>query len=557
MDNEVNEKNEQLQEGYTEFPGPKIWDADTGLSGKFFAFFRKRFGFNRRGRPSKQPSPTQGDAQSPLEGDGWGAGGVGVSRTMYRLPSVENSRKRRYNEFDKMDEYPELGAAFDVYADDGTLEDIQNKVFEVKTEDQLLKEEIDTFYRRINFKHFIWDIFRNVVKFGDCFIENIVDLNNPDAGIQRIKILNPNYIYRIEDQYGYLLNFIQEIPKGSGEGFENTPVINKDNSLVLDKNQLVHFRRRTSDANFYPYGKSVASAGIRAWRNLKMMEDAMIIYRLQRAPERRVFYIETGNLPSSKIEAFVDRLKQKFKKQKFYNPNVGGPDNRYNPLSFDEDFFIPVKNGQGTKLDVLPGGQNLGEVDDVKYFRDKLLAAMRIPKDFIVEKDKSPDRKANLSQLDVQFAKAVHRVQKDVELGILELTRRHLLLKGWGSVSVKDLEILLTAPSDMHEKRRMELDEQKIRIVAGVKGLMMFDDDYIYKTYFNLSDSEIAEMKKKVEEDMQKQQQMGMMPAGPGMGGGMAGPGMGAPPMGGAPMAQPQGEMGMGGTQVTPPPTPQ
>ena len=167
---------------------------------------------------------------------------------------------------------------------------------------------------------------------------------------------------------------------------------------------------------------------MRAWKSLRMMEDAMLIYRLHRAPERRIFYIETGNLPQSKVEMFMERVKQKFKKEKFYNMQEGAGDEQYNPMSGEEDFFVPIKNGQGTKIDTLPGAQNLGEIDDVKYFRDKVLAAMKIPRDFIVEHDKSPERKGNLAQLDAKFAKAVMRVQRDTEVGLNTLIKRHLNL---------------------------------------------------------------------------------------------------------------------------------
>ena len=154
----------------------------------------------------------------------------------------------------------------------------------------------------------------------------------------------------------------------------------------------------------------------------------MLIYRLHRAPERRIFYIDTGNLPQTKVEMFMERIKAKFKKEKFFNNESGNADERYNPLSAEEDFFVPMKNGQGTKIETLPGAQNLGEIDDVRYFRDKVLASMKIPKDFIVEKDKSPERKANLSQLDAKFAKAVMRVQRDTEVCLETLIKRHLEL---------------------------------------------------------------------------------------------------------------------------------
>ena len=159
--------------------------------------------------------------------------------------------------------------------------------------------------------------------------------------------------------------------------------------IELDKNQIIHFRLQTSDPYFYPYGRSIAAGSRSTFRSLKLMEDAMLIYRLQRAPERRIFYIDIGQMPTSKAEMYVERIKQKYKKEKYYDTSRNTINERYNPMSADEDFFVPVKGRQSsTKIETLPGAQNLGDVDDVKYFRDKLLAALKIPKDYIVEKDK-------------------------------------------------------------------------------------------------------------------------------------------------------------------------
>ena len=371
-----------------------------------------------------------------------------------------------------------------------------------------------------------------------------MDLNNTSAGIQRLKILNPNYITRVENQYGYLQKFMQEVPDVRSGGGMMDAGANTNGSgkfLDLNKDQISHFRIHTSDPNFYPYGKSIVFPAINAWRSLKLMEDAMLIYRLARAPERRVFYVDTGNLPTSKVEMFMERLKQKFKKEKFFDPTSGKINERYNPLSTDEDFFVPVKGkGNGTKIETLPGAQNLGETDDVKYFRDKLLAALKVPQDFIVEKEQSPERKSNLSQLDIKFSRAVGRIQREVESSLTLLVQRHLTLRGFDKNLINVVEVTLCPPSDLQEKRRLELDEMKTRVVQAVKGLELFPDDYIYEHYFQMNENEIKEIKDTMKEvqqeamDAEMAQQQAMAPPMPGaelggaeMGGGEAG---GAPP---------------------------
>lgn len=548
LNNNLNENT-----GATEFPAANVYGADSvGYTGRFFAFWQKIFNKDekKKGRPV-EIKPLAGDTKSPSEETYEDfAGGYGKASGAHAMPKVEQERRRRYADYERMDQEAEVGAALDIYSDDSTQENTKKDLFEINTDNDLIKREVDRFVKQCDLDKLIWDIVRNTAKYGDCFVENVVDLNNTKAGIQRLKILNPNFIYRIEDKYGYLKEFLQEVPSkyssSTDYGASFMPDKKKKNIIKLSKDQLVHFRRMTSDANYYPYGKGILAYGVRVFKSLMLMEDAMIIYRIQRAPERRAFYLETGNLPQSKVEAFVERIKARFKKQPMFNPNSNTIDYQFNPLSIDEDFFIPIRNGQGTKIEVLPGAQNLGETEDVKYFRDKLLASLKVPKDFIVEKDKSPERKANLSQLDVKFAKAVQRLQRDVEIGLNVLLKRHLTLVGMPNSLINSVEMRLTSPSDMFEKRRLEVDEQKVRIVQAVKGLNLFDDEYLYKQYFNMTDLEVDDMKERVKKQQEEngmQQGMGMGMPPPGAGGapppGAGGP-PGAPPEGGPPPEEPK-----------------
>jgi len=518
-DQRLNEENDQLHESYTEFPEYRIGGMGTN-SGRLANFFSKFFA--RRGRKPKSVGRLPGDTLKTTDVFA-NVPGIGISRGMPKLPQVEHERKRRYREYEQMDDYPEIGAALDIYSDDSTQKNITGEIFEVTADHDLVKETVREFFKSIRMREFIWDITRNVCKYGDCFIENIVDLNNPDAGIQRIKILNPNFIARVENEYGYLKQFLQELPDPKS-AFTPDPNYGTQNQgtgkfLELDKEQIVHFRTHNSDPNYYPYGKSLLAPAIRAWKSLKLMEDAMLIYRLARAPERRVFYVDVGNLPTSKIEMYMERLKQKFKKEKFWDPSTGSVSERYNPLSTDEDFFVPTRAKSGTKIETLPGAQNLGETDDVKYFRDKLLAALKVPKDYIVEKDQSPERKANLSQLDIKFARTVTRLQREVEIGLTLLVRRHLKLRKFPESLYSQVDVSLCPPSDMFEKRRLELDEQKTRVVQAVKGLELFPDEWIYETYFQMSDDEIQAIQEKLEAQKEKQMEMEQAMAPPMMGG--------------------------------------
>ena len=529
LNEKENKEQQQLDEnaGFTEFPGAQTYGNGPALSGRFAAFFKSFFTTKKKpGRPVSHPY--RGDVVKNAEGEGDGPiqGSVGIVKGGARPPQVEYERRRRYHDYEKMDEYPEIGAALDIYADDSTQTYIDGLMLGVNTDQKLVKEAVEAFVTETELDKYLWDIIRNMCKYGDCFVENIVDMNNPDAGIQRLKILNPVFIFRREDRYGYLRGFVQEVPQSTADAqLYQGNRLTKKNTIHLDRNQLVHFRLHTSDSNYYPYGKSICAPGVRAWKSLRMMEDAMLIYRLHRAPERRIFYIDTGNLPQTKVEMFMDRVKAKFKKEKFFNQESGNADERFNPLSNEEDFFIPIKNGQGTKIETLPGAQNLGEIDDVRYFRDKVLASMKIPKDFIVEKDKSPERKANLAQLDAKFAKAVMRVQRDAEVGLTTLIKRHLEIRKFPKSSINSLRISLAPPSDLSEKRKLELEEQKTRVVQATMGLDLFSKEYIYKNFYNMNDLEIEQI------TLQKEAEAPAPPEAPA--GGEAG--VAPPPPGGAP----------------------
>jgi len=536
-------------EGFTQFADTQApYNKPFGLIGRFFKkFFAREVEDARDDQYIDPVSKRKVSEPKPLQGDSVQSNQViriasefGHEKTFYPiLPQIEYDRKKRYKEYEDMDGYPEISSAFDIYSDDCTQENVDGTPWDIVTDDRLVKDEVSKLFDQVNLGRYLWDIARNVVKYGDIFIETIVDLNNIKKGIQRIKILNPNYIFRVEDEFGYLKQFIQEVPKKNDWTSYGSigPTLDDSQVISLDPGQIVHFRLHTSDPTHYPYGKSIANAARVTYKSLKMMEDAMLIYRLVRAPERRIFYIDTGSLPASKAEMHIKKQMDKFKKRKSYNSQTGNIEENFNALAADEDFYIAVNGkGSGTKIDTLKGAENLGEVDDVKYFRDKLLAALKIPKDYIVEKDQAPDRKANLSQLDVKFARVITRIQKSLEIGLETLAKRHLMVKGFPNVSVDSLKIKLPAPSDMALKRQLDIDLAKSQVVSQTLMLGIFPKEKIYKDYYQLSDQEIEDLKDTLEKVMKDPvfgQQQGM---GAPMGGGMAPP----------PPPPPAGEAGPG-----------
>lgn len=179
-------------------------------------------------------------------------------------------------------------------------------------------------------------------------------------------------------------------------------------------------------------------------------------------------------------------------------------------MSIEEDYFLPVKANSKTDIDTLPGAQNLGDIADVEYFRDKVLAAMKVPKDYVVEKDKSPERKANLSQLDVKFARTIIRIQQEVEAGMVMIARRHLSLKGFPGHTIDNIGIDLPDPSDTMTKRKLDIDEQKFRTIQTVMGTQLMPLKDIYKDYFDMTDLEIEERIQALRDQKELMEELGI-----------------------------------------------
>jgi hypothetical protein len=234
------------------------------------------------------------------------------------------------------------------------------------------------------------------------------------------------------------------------------------------------------------------------------MEDAMVVYRVTRAPERRVFNIDTGALPPPQAEQFVERQRLKFRKKSFINKN-GQLDWRANTMAPDEDFWLAKRNGsEGTSIDTLPGAENLGEVDDVKYFKDKIFAALKIPRVFLQDTEGIDARKSNTSQQDIMFARTVERVQGCVIEGLKKIAIVHLMLRGYKETELDNFEIRMTPPSDLRERLSLEISDLKTASATALAEYG-FPKSYINEKVFDVSETEWKKLRKRrFEEKMEE-----------------------------------------------------
>lgn len=401
-----------------------------------------------------------------------------------------------------------------------------NRLFEVKCEDDDVKDEAEFLLNEVlETEEWAWSEAKNLCLYGDRFWEVVISEENPKAGIVKIVSLPPDSVYRIETTKGKLLEF-QQSKEGpdyqSLARVEVTKATDADlaqaTAIRFAPEQIVHLRIGDERKTFYPYGVSLVEAARGPAHQLRLMEDAMVVYRLTRAPERRVFYIDVGQLPPFKAEAFIERMKDQFRKKKVHTNKGAGAssvEERWHAPSADEDYWLPIRPNSGTKIETLPGAQNLGEIDDALYFRNKLFIALNFPKNYAAQEADSQQTRITLSSQDVKFARLIERLQKSIAKGLREIVIRHLRLRGFPEEKWSDIQIKMTPPSDWREISRNEVIEARYNRAAAMKGAQMMSDYDILVDILRFDQDKakeyVARMKQQKLEDL-KLQVMGQNP---------------------------------------------
>jgi len=386
-------------------------------------------------------------------------------------------RMSRYSDFSEMEATPEIASALDIYAEETASQDDTGKVLHVYSENRVIKEVLETLFNdtlNLEFNLGMW--VRNLCKYGDFFLFNDVD---PKYGVINAY---PIPIAEIEREEGYdpkdpMAVRFRWITRGN---------------QVLENWQVTHFRLLGNDA-FLPYGASVLESARRIWRQLILIEDAMLVYRIVRAPERRIFYIDVGNVPPEEIENFMQQAQTSLKRNRVIDKATGKMDLRYNPMAVDDDYFIPVRGGEsGTKIDTLAGGQNAAAVEDVQYIQKKLFAALKIPKAYLGY-DEEIGAKATLAQEDIRFSRTIARIQKVIISELNKMAMIHLYSHGFTDDDILNFTLRLNNPSSVAQLQKLELIKSKFEI-AGSAPENMVDRAWIRKNILGLTDEEIEKI---------------------------------------------------------------
>jgi len=391
------------------------------------------------------------------------------------------ARKELFKDYEVMDSDPIISSALDIYCDESTVSNVENQILSIKSDNPKVTKILhNLFYNIINIEFNLWSWIRNMTKYGDFFLQlNIID----KYGVVNVKPLSPYSVFRLEDHDPSNPSLVQfEIQEDS----KNTKTFGKPDSDLKENYEVAHFRM-LSDTNFVPYGKSMLEGARKVFKQLTLMEDAMMIHRIMRAPEKRVFKVDIGNIPPNEVDNFMNRIINKMKKTPVIDQTTGDYNLRYNVESVTEDYYLPVRGGDsGTSIDTLPGLTNDNAIDDIEYLKNKMMAALKIPKAFLGY-DENVGSKATLAAEDVRFARTIERLQKIICAELEKIAIVHLYTQGFDDAELIDFKLELTNPSMIHQQEKLELLSQQVEIANNLIENKLLSREWIYDNIFDFN----------------------------------------------------------------------
>ena len=429
--------------------------------------------------------------------DRWVKANVNMSVTAF---AGLNNIKLMYRDADLMDAFPEIGAALDIVAEESCLPNDDGMVITVQSKSERVKSILeDLFVNRLNLQLTAQMVIRAMCKYGNQFMMLDVDHKNGVKGWKQLPVFN---VERIESG-------IQN-PYGAGASIAANGVNIDDADLStqfiwLDDNnsqipfrdwQIAHFRLLTNSM-YLPYGVSYLNAARRHWRMLSLMEDMMLIYRLERSIERRVYKIFVGAIDDADVGAYVEQIANEFKRTPIIDPVTGQLDLRKNILGIDQDIFLPVRSEDApTPIDTLSAGQNITALDDIKFIQNKVLTALRIPKTFLNFEEAAGDGK-NLALMDVRFARTINRIQQAFLMELTKVASIHLFLLGFDD-ELNNFTLSMKNPSTQAEQLEIENLQKKIDAVRDAvsdpgNGLPVMSTTRALKNIMKWSEKDIKE----------------------------------------------------------------
>jgi Bacteriophage T4-like portal protein (Gp20) len=401
----------------------------------------------------------------------------------------EPNRISAYYDYESMEFTPEISAALDIYSEESTTMSEKGQILTIFSDSERIKGILEElFYEKLDINTNLQMWTRGLCKYGDDFVYLKID---PEKGIVGCQQLPNIEIERIEGAASKQPTQTRDTKVPSRELRFNW----KTKEMEFQAWEIAHFRLLGDDRKL-PYGTSMLDKIRRIWKQLLLAEDAMLIYRTSRAPERRVFKVFVGNMDDKDIEPYVQRVANKFKRDQISDPRNGQVDMRYNQMAVDQDYFIPVRDpSQTNPIETLPGAQNLGEIADIEYIQKKLLAALRIPKAFLGFEEVVGEGKS-LALMDIRFARTINRIQKSLIQELNKIALIHLYLTGMED-ELNNFNLSLTNPSAQSDLLRIEQWKEKITLYKDATsdqsqvGILPVSHTWAKKNILGMSEAEV------------------------------------------------------------------
>lgn len=417
--------------------------------------------------------------------------------------NYQTLRVQLYTDYEAMDTESIIASALDIIADESTLKNESQEVLQIRSADETIQRILyNLFYDVLNIEFNLWVWIRNMCKYGDFYMHlEVAD----KFGIYTTTPLSVYDVVREEGQDpqnpSYVKFRIDPMVLGSTGQFINRPK-DKEGKITFENYEIAHFRLLT-DANYLPYGRSFIEPARKTYKQYILMKDAMLLHRITRAPEKRVFSIDIGNMPPHEVDAYMERIKQKTQKTPFMDKQTGEYNLKYNMMNVMEDFYIPQRGpNSSTKIETLKGLE-YNAIDDVNFLRDEMLAALKVPKAFFgFEKDLQG--KATLAAEDIRFARTVERIQRIVVSELYKIALVHLYVQGYDGASLSNFELSLTTPSVVYEQEKVALWKEKISLAKEMQDTKLVPSDWIYDNVFQFSEDQYDEYRDLVVEDMKR-----------------------------------------------------
>ena len=417
-----------------------------------------------------------------------------------------------YSDYDLMDTDAIIASALDIVADECTLKNDMGEILQIKSSDEDIQKILyNLFYDVLNVEFNLWAWTRQMCKYGDFFLKLEI---SEEFGVFNVI---PYSAYHIERQE----NFDPEAPSkiqfnynpegiygGSSSGYYAGPNNSQGNAstITFDNYEIAHFRL-LSDVNYLPYGRSYIEPARKLYKQYALMEDAMLIHRIVRAPEKRIFYINVGAIPPNEVENFMQKTISTMKRTPLMDQKTGEYNLKYNMQNVMEDFYIPIRgNDQATKIDTTKGLE-YAAIEDVEYLREKLFAALKVPKAFMGY-DENLSGKATLAAEDIRFGRTIDRLQRILLSELYKIALVHLYAQGYRDEQMTNFELDLTTPSIIYDQEKIALMKEKVDLASQMMENKLVPTDWIYEHIFHFSEDQYEEYRDLIAQDQKRQFRM-------------------------------------------------